>query len=85
MMGEIAMLCPTKVNKRMYLMLQSIIFHQYHDKNDKKSSEIPSSQTQSSQPPATSFKPTTRLQVKIITFLFYFCELLKLFFICKFE
>ncbi|XP_068227070.1 condensin-2 complex subunit D3-L-like [Palaemon carinicauda] len=66
-LGEAAMLCPCKVNRRMFLMVQSIIFHQSR-RERLRTVRIPSSQTQSSQPTAISFKPTTRVRaVAVVT------------------
>ena len=54
-LGEVAQLCPSNVNKRMFLMMQSIIFHQNHCANNSVTVDrIPSTQTQSSQPPLIS-------------------------------
>ncbi len=66
-LGELAQICPHKINKRLFLLMQSIIF-QEGTKHRKHSGRVPSSQTQSSQPPPCSFTPTTRLQaVSIVT------------------
>ena len=66
------MLCPTKINNRMFLMLQSIIFQNCPEKYSE-STTAPSTQTQSSQPPKTSFVPTTRLQTVAIVSLGKMC------------
>ncbi|KAK3873393.1 hypothetical protein Pcinc_021594 [Petrolisthes cinctipes] len=65
-LGEAAMLCPQKVNKRMFLMLQSIIFSESEQGSGVGRKQavgpIPSSQTQSSQPTTIAFHPTKRVQ-----------------------
>ncbi|ROT83248.1 putative condensin-2 complex subunit D3 [Penaeus vannamei] len=71
-LGEASMLCPHKVNKRMFLMLQSIIFHQSGVQRTG-SAIIPSSQTQSSQPTAITFIPTTRVQALAVVTLGKMC------------
>ncbi|XP_042229630.1 condensin-2 complex subunit D3-like isoform X2 [Homarus americanus] len=70
-LGETSMLCPQKVNKRMFLMLQSIIFHQPGDKFT--TTTAPSSQTQSSQPTTITFAPTTRVQALAVVTLGKMC------------
>ncbi|XP_076054806.1 condensin-2 complex subunit D3-L-like isoform X2 [Oratosquilla oratoria] len=77
-MGEMAMLCPSKVNRRMFLSLQSIIFHQscsyYGCEKDSEGSDVmPSSQTQCSQPQSIAFTPTPRLQALSIVTLGKMC------------
>ena len=62
-MGEAAMLCPQKVNKRMFLMLQSLIFHQQGQEGGVSLPTVPSTQTQCSQPTTITFTPTIRLKV----------------------
>ncbi|MPC33876.1 Condensin-2 complex subunit D3 [Portunus trituberculatus] len=62
-MGEAAMLCPHKVNKRMFLMLQSLIFHQQGQEKDDSLLTVPSTQTQCSQPTTITFTPTIRLKM----------------------
>lgn len=66
-LGEASLLCPHKVNRRMFLMVQSIIFHQSR-RERLRTVRVPSSQTQSSQPTAISYKPTTRVRaVAVVT------------------
>ncbi|XP_045592017.2 condensin-2 complex subunit D3-L [Procambarus clarkii] len=70
-LGETSMLCPHKVNKRMFLMLQSIIFHQPGDKSAP--TTVPSSQTQSSQPATITFTPTMRVKALAVVTLGKMC------------
>lgn len=70
-LGEASMLCPQKVNKRMFLMLQSIIFHQPGDKSTP--TTIPSSQTQSSQPTTITFTPSMRVKALAVVTLGKMC------------
>ncbi|XP_042861506.1 condensin-2 complex subunit D3-like [Penaeus japonicus] len=71
-LGEASMLCPHKVNRRMFLMLQSIIFHQSGIQRTG-SAIIPSSQTQSSQPTEITFVPTTRVKALAVVTLGKMC------------
>ncbi|XP_066945116.1 condensin-2 complex subunit D3-L-like [Macrobrachium rosenbergii] len=70
-LGEASMLCPRKVNKRMFLLIQSIIFQQAG--KEPRPLVIPTSQTQSSQPPSISYKPTTRVRAVAIVALGKMC------------
>ncbi|XP_071518098.1 condensin-2 complex subunit D3-like isoform X2 [Panulirus ornatus] len=70
-LGEASMLCPHKVNKRMFLMLQSIIFHQPGEKSS--STTVPCSQTQSSQPAMIAFTPSMRVQALAVVTLGKMC------------
>ncbi|XP_076046564.1 chromosome associated protein D3 [Oratosquilla oratoria] len=79
-MGEMAMLCPSKVNRRMFLSIQSIIFHQSCSsssfKRDDKfdgSVRVSTTQNSSSQPQAITFTPTQRLQALAIVTLGKMC------------
>ncbi|XP_064083333.1 LOW QUALITY PROTEIN: condensin-2 complex subunit D3-L-like [Macrobrachium nipponense] len=70
-LGEASMLCPRKVNRRMFLLIQSIIFQQTG--KEARPLVIPASQTQSSQPPSISYKPTTRVRAVAIVALGKMC------------
>ncbi|XP_068212187.1 condensin-2 complex subunit D3-L [Palaemon carinicauda] len=70
-LGEAALLCPRKVNKRMFLYIQSIIFQQLGKRP--RPLKLPSSQTQSSQPISISYKPTTRIRAVAIVALGKMC------------
>ncbi len=62
--GELAQICPHRINKRLFLLMQGIIFQQGTSKRKK----IPSSQTQSNEPVQCAFTPTTKLQaLSVIT------------------
>eukprot|EP00095_Tigriopus_kingsejongensis_P003824 maker-scaffold2482_size15237-snap-gene-0.3 protein:Tk03824 transcript:maker-scaffold2482_size15237-snap-gene-0.3-mRNA-1 annotation:"condensin-2 complex subunit d3" len=87
-LGELAQISPQKINKRLFLLMQSIIFQQgtkhrrpkkgVGTQSDGQSQSqapvaVPSSQTQSSQPPPCAFQPTTRLQALAIVTLAKMC------------
>ena len=77
MLGEAGLMCPKGINKRMFLMLQSIIFHESPDAEGGRPGtssspppplpSIPSSQTQSTQPLKTNFVPSNRVKVSWLT------------------
>uniref|UniRef100_A0A2P2I5C0 Condensin-2 complex subunit D3-like n=1 Tax=Hirondellea gigas TaxID=1518452 RepID=A0A2P2I5C0_9CRUS len=77
LLGEAGLLCPTAVNKRMFLMLQSIIFHgQPNSQGEGRTTSpthIPSSQTQSSQAPRVNFLPSKRIQAVSVAVLGKLC------------
>lgn len=63
-LGELAQICPHKINKRLFLLMQGIIFQQ----GIKKTKKLPSTQTQSNDPVQCAFTPTTKLQaLSVIT------------------
>ena len=64
-LGELCQICPHRTNKRMFLLMQSIVFQTGVPSTSQTESNIPvlpTSQTQSTQPPAMQFTPTTKLQ-----------------------
>eukprot|EP00092_Neocalanus_flemingeri_P019653 GFUD01021285.1.p1 GENE.GFUD01021285.1~~GFUD01021285.1.p1 ORF type:complete len:1759 (-),score=675.16 GFUD01021285.1:47-5323(-) len=66
-LGELCQVCPHRTNKRMFLLMQSIVFQQgvpstSHLDTLPDIPTLPTSQTQSSQPPALQFVPSTKLQ-----------------------
>ena len=66
-LGELAQICPHKINKRLFLLMQGIIFQQGSSKK-KSRQTLPSSQTQSNDPVQVAFTPTTKLQaLSVIT------------------
>ncbi|KAF2366658.1 Condensin complex subunit 1 C-terminal [Trinorchestia longiramus] len=75
LMGEAGLLLPSGVNKRMFLMLQSIIFQGQHGSSAPQSppSAIPSSQTQSSQPLNVNFVPSDRVKAVSVAVLGKLC------------
>ncbi len=86
-LGELAQICPHRINKRLFLLMQSIIFQQgtKHRRKKQKAAQtdgapadeanvdIPGTQTQRSQPPECSFTPTTKLQALSIVTLAKMC------------
>lgn len=67
-LGELAQICPHRINKRLFLLMQGIIFQQGTKKKKKEAVALPSSQTQSNEPVQCAFTPTTRLQaLSVIT------------------
>lgn len=70
-LGELAQICPHRINKRQFLLMQSIIFQQgtkHRKRKEKEIETIPSSQTQTTEPLQCAFTPTTRLQaLSVIT------------------
>ena len=77
LLGEAGLLCPAGINKRMFLMLQSIIFHSNSGNNCGGTTSpppmIPSTQTQTSQPPQLTFQPTPRMQAVSVAVLGKLC------------
>nr|XP_045590344.1 condensin-2 complex subunit D3-like [Procambarus clarkii] len=70
-LGEASMLCPQKVNNRMFLMLQSLIFHQPGEKSAL--TAVPSSQMHTSQPTMITFTPTIRVKALAVVTLGKMC------------
>ena len=68
-LGELAQICPHNINKRLFLLMQGIIFQQGSaTKKTKSRQQLPSSQTQSNDPVQVAFTPTTKLQaLSVIT------------------
>ncbi len=65
-LGELAQICPHRINKRMFLLMQGIIFQQ--GTKHRKRKDLPTSQTQSNEPVQCAFTPTTKLQaLSVIT------------------
>ena len=60
-LGELAQICPHRINKRLFLLMQGIIFQKGIKK---KRQDLPSTQTQSNEPVQCNFTPTTKLQVR---------------------
>ncbi|XP_047737385.1 condensin-2 complex subunit D3 [Hyalella azteca] len=75
LLGEAGLLLPSAVNKRMFLMLQSIIFHGQHGTHGATSPPpgIPSSQIQSSQPLNLSYVPSARVKAVSVAVLGKLC------------
>ena len=64
-LGELCQICPHRTNKRMFLLMQSIVFQTGVPTTSHMESNIPilpTSQTQSTQPPTMQFVPSTKLQ-----------------------
>jgi len=75
-LGELAQICPLRINRRLFLLMQSIIF-QKGEKNNKpqvsqEEVDIPTSQTQSSQVTCV-FVPSKKLQALTIVTLGKMC------------
>jgi TolA-binding protein len=73
-LGELCQICPHRSNNRLYLLMQSIVFQQPGtDLTALQLPELPSTQTQSTQPPVCRFVPSSKLQALTIVTLGKMC------------
>ena len=73
-LGELAQISPHRITRRMYLLLQSIIFQSPSNMTTTTTTmTIPSTQTQASQPPSIVFVPSEKLQAVVVVSLGKMC------------